>query len=163
MAWSLASERSSPCESRGNRRAPFNNCRKLLIHKNKQKKTINTRQRTLERKKTFLGSKAEQLKEYPCFQLEAFHTSRLADWCVLVCVCVCPLAPVCHPSASPGLDSCRLHRAGPLNLGGYSFLHICYKFTRVKPFKGSFMEPSAALCPLPMSRTWHTCTALMNT
>lgn len=65
--------------------------------------------------------------------------------CVHVCVCVSALAPVCRPSASPGLDSCRLRSEGPLNLGGYSFPHICYEFTRAKPFKGSFMEPSAAL------------------
>lgn len=68
--------------------------------------------------------------------------------CVCVCVCFSWLL-----SASPGLDSCRLHSEGPLNLGGYSFFHICYKFTRGRAFKGSFMEPSAALWLLPISHT----------
>lgn len=75
--------------------------------------------------------------------------------CVCMCVCLSLLAPVCRPSASPGLDSCRLRSEGPLNLGGYSFPHICYEFTRAKPFKGSFMEPSAALWLLPIKTHAH--------
>lgn len=89
-------------------------------------------------------------KKKSCLLLSAVQSSLLADWSspnmrVCMCVCVPLLAPVCRPSASPGLDSCRLRSEGPLNLGGYSFAHICYEFTRAKPFKGSFMEPSGAL------------------
>lgn len=71
------------------------------------------------------------------------------------CMCVCFSWLL---SASPGLDSCRLHSEGPLNLGGYSFPHICYKFSLASAFKGSFMEPSAVLWLLPIKphTPWHT-------
>lgn len=78
--------------------------------------------------------------------------------CLCGCVCASLLAPVCHPSVSPGPDSCRLLSEGPLKLGGYSFPHICYEFTRAKPFKGSFMEPSAALWLLPIKMYAHLST-----
>lgn len=103
-----------------------------------------------KRENYFLFKSQSGSKKNSCLLFGAVQSSLLADWsspnmCVYAHVCVPLLAPVCRPSASPGLDSCRLRSEGPLNLGGYSFAHICYEFTRAKPFKGSFMEPSAAL------------------